>query len=131
SHIPSPAFRTGFGYDSHRFVPGGPIRLGGCNIPSDVMLIGHSDGDAVVHSVTDAVLGAAGAGDIGEMFADTDPANRGRNSLEMLGAAVERVAALGWHVAHVDVAIVTEHPRIAPHRAAMREALAATLRVAP
>jgi 2-C-methyl-D-erythritol 2,4-cyclodiphosphate synthase len=119
--------RTGIGYDSHRFAPGGPMRLGGCDLPSDVRLVGHSDGDAIAHAITDAVLGAVGAGDIGEMFADTDPANRDRDSLTMLAAAVDRVARLGWRVAQVDVTVVAEHPRIAPHRDAMRAALAPVL----
>jgi 2-C-methyl-D-erythritol 2,4-cyclodiphosphate synthase len=123
--------RTGIGYDSHRFAPGGPMRLGGCDLPSDVHLVGHSDGDAIAHAITDAVLGAAGAGDIGEMFADTDPANRGRDSLAMLGAAVERVARLGWRVAQVDVTVVAERPKVGPHRDAMRAALAPALGVEP
>lgn len=123
------ALRVGIGYDSHRFAPGGPMILAGCRIPSDVVLVGHSDGDAVAHAVTDAVLGAAGAGDIGAMFADTDARNRGRDSLEMLRLAVERVGALGWAVHNVDVTVVAERPRIGPHRDAMRTSLAKTLAV--
>lgn len=119
--------RTGIGYDSHRFGPGGPLVLGGVEIPGDVRLVGHSDGDAVAHAVTDAVLGAACAGDIGEMFADTDPANRGRDSIEMLRLAVARVRSQGWRVAHVDVTVVAERPKIAPHRAAMQARLAGAL----
>ena len=122
--------RVGTGYDSHRFSPGGPMRLGGVDVPSDVKLVGHSDGDAVAHAVTDAVLGAAGAGDIGEMFADTDPANRGRDSIEMLRAAVKRVAGRGWRVQQVDVTVIAERPKIAPQREAMRAVLAAALGVA-
>ena len=122
--------RAGIGYDSHRFAPGGPLRLGGVDIPSDVHLEGHSDGDAVAHAITDAVLGAAGAGDIGEMFSDRDPANRGRDSIEMLRAAVARVAALGWAIANADVSVVAERPRIAAHRDAMRAVLAGALGVA-
>ena len=122
---------TGIGYDSHRFSPGGPLRLGGLTLPVDYSLAGHSDGDAVAHAVTDAVLGAAAAGDIGEMFPDTDPAGRGRDSMDMLRAAVERVRALGWAVAHVDVAVVAERPRITPHRDAMRAALARALAIEP
>ena len=83
--------RVGIGYDSHRFAPGGPLILGGISIPVDFSLAGHSDGDAVAHAVTDAVLGAAALGDIGEMFPDTDPALRGANSMEMLRTAVARV----------------------------------------
>lgn len=122
-------FRTGIGFDSHRIAPGGPLVLGGCEVSSDIHLAGHSDGDAVAHALTDAVLGAAAAGDIGEMFADTDPANRGRDSTQMLALAVERVWALGWRVVHADVTVVAEHPRLAPYRSAMRAAMARALRV--
>jgi 2-C-methyl-D-erythritol 2,4-cyclodiphosphate synthase len=103
--------------------------LGGVSIPADVHLHGHSDGDAIAHALTDAILGAAGAGDIGELFPDTNPQNRGRNSLEMLRMAVERVNATGWRVAQVDVVVVTEQPKIGPHREAMRIELARTLGV--
>ena len=122
--------RVGVGYDSHRFADGGPLRLGGVDIPHDQHLQGHSDGDAVAHAITDAVLGAAGAGDIGELFSDADPANRGRDSLEMLAHAVEQVHSRGWRVQQVDVAVVTEAPRLAPHREAMREALGRALGIA-
>jgi len=122
--------RVGVGYDSHRFAPGGPLILGGVRIDADVHLHGHSDGDAVAHAVTDAVLGAAAAGDIGEMFSDRDPANAGRDSIEMLRLAVDRVHARGWRVSQVDVAVIAEQPKIHPHRAAMRGALAAALGVA-
>jgi 2-C-methyl-D-erythritol 2,4-cyclodiphosphate synthase len=121
--------RVGIGYDSHRFAPPGPLILGGVSIPSDVRLHGHSDGDAIAHAVTDAILGAAGAGDIGEMFSDKDPANKGKNSIEMLAGAVARVREKGWRVQQVDVTVVTEQPKIAPHRDAMRERLASTLRI--
>jgi 2-C-methyl-D-erythritol 2,4-cyclodiphosphate synthase len=123
--------RVGIGYDSHRFADGGPLRLGGIEIPFDRHLVGHSDGDAVAHAVTDAILGAAAAGDIGELFSDTDPANRGRDSIEMLGIAVSRVRASGYTVAQVDVTVVAEAPRVAPHRDAMRAVLARALTVAP
>src|SRR5919112_2127341 len=106
-----PSFRTGIGYDSHRFAPGGPLVLGGVEIPADVHLAGHSDGDAIAHAVTDAVLGAAAVGDIGEMFSDRDPANRGRDSIEMLAAAVGRVRARGYAVHQVDVTVVAEQPK--------------------
>ena len=124
-------FRTGIGFDSHRFVPGGPLVLGGCVLPVDVSLAGHSDGDAVAHAVTDAVLGAAAAGDIGEMFPDRDPANRGRDSIDMLRLAVRRVADLGWLVVNVDVTVIAEHPKISPYRDSMRTALASALGVSP
>jgi 2-C-methyl-D-erythritol 2,4-cyclodiphosphate synthase len=125
-----PPFRSGIGYDSHRFAPGGPLVLGGVAIPSDVHLRGHSDGDAIAHAVTDAILGAAALGDIGAMFPDTDPANAGRDSIEMMILAVGHVEAIGWRVAQVDVVVITETPRIAPHRAAMRQRIAAALRCA-
>jgi len=121
--------RTGIGYDSHRFAPGGPLVLGGVRLPSDVHLKGHSDGDAIAHAVTDAILGAAALGDIGAMFADTDPANRGRDSIEMLEAAVARLHEAGWTVHQVDVVVVAETPKIAPHRDAMRARIAAALGV--
>ena len=117
----------GIGYDSHRFAEGGPLILGGVRIESDVHLQGHSDGDAIAHAVTDAVLGAAGAGDIGAMFSDRDPANKGRDSIEMLRLAVQRVQQLGWAVGNVDVAVVAERPRLAPVRDSIRERLAAAL----
>jgi len=129
SPFPVSSFRVGIGYDSHRFAPGTEIILGGCRVPSDVCLVGHSDGDAIAHALTDAVLGAAGAGDIGEMFADTDERNRGRDSIEMLRAAVARVRTLGWVVQNADITVVAERPRIGPHRAEIRATLASALGV--
>lgn len=128
---PDRASRTGIGYDSHRFVAPGPLILGGVRIPSDVHLHGHSDGDAAAHAIADAILGAACAGDIGEMFPDRDPENKDRDSIEMLRAAASRVAALGWQVAHIDLVIIAERPRIASHRELMRARLAAALGLAP
>ena len=121
--------RVGLGYDSHRFQPPGPLTLGGVTIPFDNHLHGHSDGDAVCHSITDAVLGAAGLGDIGGMFSDKDPANKGRNSVEMLALAVSRAKEKGYRIVQVDVTIVTESPRLEPHKDAMRERLAIPLGV--
>lgn len=120
-------FRTGLGYDSHRFARGGPLVLGGTAIPVDFHLVGHSDGDAVAHAITDAVLGAIALGDIGELFPDDDPANRGANSIEMLRVAVARVQAAGWRVVNVDVTVVTETPRLREYRDAMRAHLAEVL----
>jgi len=122
--------RIGIGYDSHRFAPGGPLVLGGVRIPFDQHLQGHSDADAIAHAVTDAVLGAAGAGDIGEMFPDTAAEHRGRDSIEMLRAAVARVAERGLVVQNVDVTVVAEAPKVGPYRAQIRETLAAALGVA-
>lgn len=119
--------RVGVGYDSHRFVPGRPLTLGGVLIPSDVGLLGHSDADAICHAVTDAILGAAGLGDIGEMFPDTDPANKNRDSIEMLAAAVKRISTAGYSVNQIDVCVVAESPRLAPHREKIRARLASAL----
>ena len=127
SRVPLPAFRTGIGYDSHRFAPPGPLVLGGVSIPGDLHLEGHSDGDAVAHAITDAILGAAGLGDIGEMFSDQDPANKARDSIDMLRAAAERVRHAGFVVQNVDAAVIAERPRVAPHREAMRARLAQAL----
>jgi 2-C-methyl-D-erythritol 2,4-cyclodiphosphate synthase len=104
--------------------------LGGVTIESDVRLAGHSDGDAVAHAVTDGVLGAAALGDIGHLFPDTDPANENRDSIEMLRIAVDRVRAAGWRVQQVDVTVIAEYPRLAPHRDAMRTCLADALGIA-
>ena len=121
------AFRVGIGYDSHRFAPGRPLILGGVQIPSELGLQGHSDADAICHAITDAILGAAGAGDIGEMFPDSDPANKDRDSIGMLEAAVRRISSLGFSVNHVDVSVVAESPRLGPHREKIRARLASAL----
>ena len=119
--------RVGLGYDSHRFQPPGPLILGGLHIPFDNHLKGHSDGDAVCHALTDAVLGAAGAGDIGEMFSDRDPANKGRDSVEMLANAVARVRSLGFRVEQADVTIIAEAPHLSDYKNPMKTRLAPAL----
>jgi 2-C-methyl-D-erythritol 2,4-cyclodiphosphate synthase len=124
---PDASVRVGIGYDSHRFAPGRPLKLGGVLIPSEVGLLGHSDADAVCHAITDAILGAAGLGDIGEMFPDSDPANKGRDSIGMLEAALKRIATAGYRVQQVDVSVIAESPRIAPHREKIRARLASVL----
>ncbi len=121
--------RVGIGYDSHRFAAGGPMVLGGVSIAADFSLVGHSDADAVAHAVTDAVLGAAAAGDIGSLFPDTDPSNAGRDSIDMLRSAVRTIAARGFRVVNVDVTVIAEIPKIAPHASAMRARLAEALGV--
>ena len=125
------AIRSGIGYDSHRFAPGGPLILGGVEIPGDVHLHGHSDGDAIAHAVTDAILGAAALGDIGAMFSDKDPGNAGRDSIEMLRLSVERLHDAGWRVHQLDVVVITETPKIAPHRDAMRANIARAVDLLP
>ena len=122
--------RVGLGYDSHRFQPPGPLILGGIRIPFDNHLKGHSDGDAVCHALTDAVLGAAGAGDIGEMFSDRDPSNMGRDSVEMLANAVQRVRSLGFRVEQADVTIIAEAPHLADYKNPMKTRLAPALGIA-
>jgi len=126
---PAEVHRVGIGYDSHRFAPGRPLILGGVPIESDVGLEGHSDADAVCHAITDAILGAAGIGDIGEMFPDNDPANKDRNSIEMLASAVERVTGAGYSVGNVDVTVIAEAPRLAPQRDRIKSRLAVALGV--
>jgi 2-C-methyl-D-erythritol 2,4-cyclodiphosphate synthase len=127
--VPTPFTRVGIGYDSHRFGEGGPMRLGGIDIPGDVHCAGHSDGDAICHAITDAILGAAAFGDIGQMFPDTDPANKGKDSIVMLKAAVERLWAAGYRVYNVDVTVIAQRPKIGPHREAMRDVLCEALRI--
>lgn len=121
--------RTGIGYDSHRFGEGGPMLLGGIVVPSDRHLVGHSDADAVCHAITDALLGAAALGDIGELFPDTDPANAGRDSVKMLQAAAEHVRVAGYRITNIDVTVVAQSPKIGPYRDAMRARLSAALGV--
>ncbi len=123
--------RIGVGYDSHRFAPGRRLVLGGVEVPHALGLAGHSDADAVAHAVTDAVLGAAALGDIGTHFPPADERWRDADSLELLRHAVALVAADGWAVGNVDVTVVCEAPRLAPHVSAMRERLAGALGVAP
>lgn len=127
----APDIRVGIGYDSHRFAEGHGVLLAGVLIPAPVRCTGHSDADAVSHAVTDALLGGAGLGDIGEMFPDTRAENAGRDSIEMLRLAVQRLRTAGWAPAQVDVTVIAETPKIGPHRASMREKLAAALGVTP
>ena len=122
--------RVGLGYDSHRYQPPGPLILGGIRIPFDNHLHGHSDGDAVCHALTDAVLGAAGLGDIGDMFSDKDPANKRRDSIEMLTAVVARVQQLGFKVEQADITILAESPRLTDHKEFIRSRLARALGIA-
>jgi 2-C-methyl-D-erythritol 4-phosphate cytidylyltransferase/2-C-methyl-D-erythritol 2,4-cyclodiphosphate synthase len=110
-----PGLRIGHGYDLHRLVAGGPLLLAGVTIPFAKGLSGHSDADAVCHAVTDAILGACGAGDIGGHFPDTDPAWKGADSLQLLARAVAIVRARGFSVVNVDVVVIAERPKILPH----------------
>lgn len=121
--------RTGIGYDSHAFGTGGRMLLGGVEVAQDTRLVGHSDGDAVAHALTDAVLGAAAAGDIGSMFPDTDPANKNRDSIEMLAAAVALLLRTGFVIVNADITVIAERPKISAYRDAIRERLASVLGV--
>ena len=119
--------RVGIGYDSHRFADRRKLILGGVTIPHLQGLAGHSDADAVAHALTDAILGAAGLGDIGMMFPPTDPQWRDANSLDLLKQANLRVVESGLHFLNADITIIIERPRLAPFVDQMREKLAATL----
>jgi len=121
--------RIGLGHDTHRLGPGDGLVIGGITIPHDRAAIGHSDADVLLHAITDALLGAAALGDIGELFPDTDPANRGRDSALMLRAAMERVQAAGWRLVNLDCVIFAQRPKILPHRPAMRKRIAEVLGV--
>ncbi|KAB7627943.1 2-C-methyl-D-erythritol 2,4-cyclodiphosphate synthase [Alkalilimnicola sp. S0819] len=122
--------RIGQGFDAHRFAPGTRLVLGGVEIPHDQGLEAHSDGDVLLHAITDAVLGAAGLGDLGKHFPDTDQAFAGIDSRLLLRDAVEKAAAAGWRLVNVDATVIAQQPRLAPHVPAMRAHIAADLRLA-
>jgi 2-C-methyl-D-erythritol 2,4-cyclodiphosphate synthase len=126
-----PKIRVGEGWDVHALVEGRPLVLGGVTIPFDKGLLGHSDADALLHAITDALLGAAGLGDIGRHFPDTDPAFRGADSVQLLQAAAQRVGDAGWSIVNIDSTIVAQAPKMAPHIPAMRERIARALGLAP
>jgi 2-C-methyl-D-erythritol 2,4-cyclodiphosphate synthase len=119
--------RVGIGHDTHRLGQGGPLRLGGIDIPHDRHLIGHSDADVLLHAITDALLGATALGDIGELFPDTDPANRGRDSAEMLRLASAAVRQAGFIVGNVDCIVFAQRPKLSAHKNAIRERIAEIL----
>ena len=121
--------RIGLGVDAHALEPGVPLVLGGVAIEHSSGLAGHSDGDVIAHALTDALLGAAGLGDIGSLFPPDDPRWRNADSLELLREAYARVAAAGYALVNADCILIGEAPRIAPHREEMRARLAAALEV--
>jgi 2-C-methyl-D-erythritol 2,4-cyclodiphosphate synthase len=123
------AIRVGLGTDRHRLGAGGPLRLGGIDIPHDAHLTGHSDADAVLHAITDALLGALSLGDIGRLFPDTDPENRGRNSADFVREAIGRIRSLGWSIGNIDVVIEAQQPKLAPHIPRMTATTASLLGV--
>jgi len=119
--------RTGIGIDTHRFADGRPLILGGVEVPAERGLAGYSDADVLTHAIIDALLGAAGLGDIGRHFPDTDEAWRDADSMALLRDVLEQVAAAGWAVTHVDATVVLERPKLAPHRDAIQASLEAVL----
>lgn len=122
-----PALRVGEGWDVHQLVQGRPLVLGGVTVPHTHGLLGHSDADALLHALTDALLGAAGLGDIGRHFPDTDAAFKGADSAVLLAEAMRRVRAAGWELVNLDSTIVAQAPKLAPHIPAMRERIAQVL----
>ncbi len=124
-------YRVGQGYDVHPLVPGGPLVLGGERIPHEQRLAGHSDADVVLHALGDALLGAAGLGDLGEHFPPGEERWRGADSADLLRRIMEMVGAGGWRVVNCDLTVIAEAPRLAPHRAAMRTRIAGLLGVEP
>lgn len=123
--------RIGHGYDVHRLTQGRPLILGGVRVPFEKGLDGHSDADVLTHAVMDALLGAAGMGDIGRLFPDTDEQYRGISSLVLLERVRKRLEAAGFSVGNVDVTVIAQRPKLAPHIDAMRQNLARTLQIDP
>ena len=119
--------RIGIGHDTHRLARGRPLRLGGVDVEHDMGLVGHSDADVLLHAVIDALLGAAALDDIGQMFPDTDPANRQRDSAEMLALAASAVAKAGWQVVNLDCVVHAERPKFSPYKAEIRRRMAEIL----
>lgn len=119
-----PQLRVGLGHDTHRLAPNRPLILGGVPIEFERGLLGHSDADILLHAVTDAVLGAASLGDIGDAFPDTDPAYAGIDSAVLLRRALERVHAAGWRIVNLDCTVFAQRPKLAPYKAAIRQRLA-------
>jgi 2-C-methyl-D-erythritol 2,4-cyclodiphosphate synthase len=119
--------RIGEGWDVHQLVAGRPLILGGVDVPHDTGLLGHSDADVLLHAITDALLGAAGLGDIGRHFPDTDPQFRGADSATLLAEAARRVRAAGWQIGNVDSTVIAQAPKLAPHIPGMCARIAAAL----
>ena len=129
-----PVIRVGQGFDVHRFADrseGRTLILMGCEVPHDRGLVGHSDADVMLHALMDALLGAAGLGDIGHHFPDTDPANKGADSFVLLERVMETLHDRGWQVMNADVTLIGERPKLAPHRDRMRARVAPALGLAP
>ncbi|MAT70817.1 MAG: 2-C-methyl-D-erythritol 2,4-cyclodiphosphate synthase [Planctomycetaceae bacterium] len=123
------SFRIGLGEDSHRTAAGGPLRIGGVDVPHDRQLVGHSDADVLLHAVTDAVLGAAALPDIGHMFPNTEEGNRNRDSADMLRRAYDSVVNHGYRLVNLDCVVSAERPKLGPHRDAIAARIAEILEV--
>ncbi len=121
--------RVGIGHDTHRLEAGGPLRLGGVDVPHDRQLVGHSDADVLLHAVIDALLGAAALGDIGELFPDTSEQNRDRDSAEMLTLVLQQVSYAGFEVVNVDCVVFAQRPSLGPYKQAIRNRLAELLEI--
>ncbi len=121
--------RVGLGHDTHRLGDGGPLRIGGVDIPCQRSAIGHSDADVLLHAVVDALLGGAALGDIGELFPDTDSENRGRSSGEMLQIVYQRVQAAGFRVVNLDCIVFLQQPKLSPYKTAIRTRIAELLEI--
>ena len=122
-----PAFRIGLGYDSHRLGNGGPLRIGGIDIDTDIHAIGHSDADVLLHALTDALLGSVAESDIGRLFPDDSTSNRDRDSSDFVHEAIRRVRHHAMDVVNLDCVILAERPKMAPHIDSMRKVIAETL----
>jgi 2-C-methyl-D-erythritol 2,4-cyclodiphosphate synthase len=123
------AYRIGLGYDLHRTIAGRPLVLANVTIPHEKGLDGHSDADVVLHALIDALTGAAGLPDVGEMFPNTDPRYKGINSAELLKGTMERFATTGWRIVNADIIVLAQRPKLAPHKPAMKKRLAEMLHV--
>lgn len=121
--------RVGIGHDTHRLEPGGPLRLGGVDIPNGRHAVGHSDADVLLHAVVDALLGGASLGDIGEMFPDTDPSHKGRDSGTMLVAAANRLREHDFRIVNLDCIVFAQRPKLLPYRDAIRMRIAELLEI--
>jgi len=128
---PPTQLRVGEGWDTHALVPGRRLVLGGVEIPYERGLLGHSDADALLHAITDALIGAAGLGDIGRHFPDTDESFRGADSIALLSEAANRVRAEGWRIGNIDSTVVAQAPKLASHIEAMRARIAQALEIQP
>jgi 2-C-methyl-D-erythritol 2,4-cyclodiphosphate synthase len=121
------SFRIGEGWDVHALVPGRPLLIGGVTIPYHSGLLGHSDADVLLHAITDALLGAAGLGDIGQHFPDTDPRWKGVNSVDLLQATGRLLSEAGWQIGNIDATVVAQAPKLAAHKPAMQTRIAQAL----